>query len=54
MGSQGVAIMGLTQVGIVVKDIEKVVGGYWNVLGVGPWQIVTFAPPSMIEGALVE
>ncbi len=40
-----IRISQLTQVGIVVKDVEKVAQEYWNILGVGPWNIVTLSPP---------
>lgn len=35
----------LTQVGLVVRDVEEVAYNYWNILGVGPWKIVTISPP---------
>ena len=39
----------LTQVGIVVEDVEKVAENYWNILGIGPWRILTFPPPHMYD-----
>lgn len=37
----------ITQVGIVVKDVEKVAENYWNILGIGPWTINTYRPPQL-------
>lgn len=33
---------GITQVGIIVKDIHEAVEHYWDILGIGPWSIFTF------------
>jgi 4-hydroxyphenylpyruvate dioxygenase-like putative hemolysin len=35
----------ITQVGIVVRDVDKVVENYWNILGIGPWKVHTYPPP---------
>jgi catechol 2,3-dioxygenase-like lactoylglutathione lyase family enzyme len=40
-------ITGLNQVGLIVRDIEKTVKDYWNILGIGPHVIVTVEP---VEG----
>jgi hypothetical protein len=45
--SSEIKIKNLTQVGIVVEDVEKVAENYWNILGIGPWEILTFPPPYM-------
>jgi catechol 2,3-dioxygenase-like lactoylglutathione lyase family enzyme len=37
----------LNQVGLIVRDIEKTVKDYWNILGIGPHIIVTVEP---VEG----
>lgn len=37
----------LNQVGLIVKDIQKTVKDYWNILGIGPHVIVTVEP---VEG----
>ncbi len=42
-----IKIEGITQVGIVVKDVEQVAQNYWNILGIGPWTIMTVPPPYM-------
>jgi hypothetical protein len=31
----------LHQIGIAVRDVDKVVQNYWNILGIGPWNIIT-------------
>ena len=33
----------LTQIGILVKDMEKAVEFYENILGVGPWKKMTMS-----------
>lgn len=42
------------QIAHVTRDIERTMRYYWEVLGVGPWEIYTFAPPtirdSMVRG----
>jgi catechol 2,3-dioxygenase-like lactoylglutathione lyase family enzyme len=40
-------ITSLNQVGLIVRDIEKTVKDYWNILGIGPHIIVTVEP---VEG----
>jgi len=40
------------QVCVVVKDIEKSVERYWNIFGVGPWQIHTFGSPDLRDTTL--
>jgi len=42
-------ILPLHQIGIVVKDVEKVAQNYWNILGIGPWTILTVEPPNAYE-----
>lgn len=39
----------LTQVGIVVKDVERVAQDYWNLLGIGPWDILNCVPPNWYD-----
>ncbi len=39
----------ISQVAIVVRDIEKAMKKYWETLGIGPWSIYTFAPPMLTE-----
>jgi len=35
----------VSQVGVVVRDLEKSMKLYWEEFGIGPWNIWTFAPP---------
>jgi len=32
-------VTGLKQIGIVVKDVVRTAENYWNILGIGPWEI---------------
>lgn len=36
---------GVEQVAIIVEDLDKAVGRYWKLLGVGPWEIYTYGKP---------
>jgi methylmalonyl-CoA/ethylmalonyl-CoA epimerase len=40
---------GVFQIAIVVENLEKAVETYWRLLGVGPWQIYTYAKPLVKE-----
>jgi len=33
------------QVALVVKDAQMVAENYWNILGIGPWNIISWEPP---------
>lgn len=48
----------ITQIGIVVKNLQKAMENYWKTLGIGPWKIFTFKPPAfkepMIRGEKVD
>jgi len=35
------------QVAVVVKDLQKSMERYWNLFGIGPWQVYTFQPPNL-------
>lgn len=37
------------QVCVVVKDLQAAVERYWNLFGIGPWQIYTFEPPALSD-----
>ncbi|MFH1640228.1 MAG: VOC family protein [Chloroflexota bacterium] len=37
------------QVGIVVKDAETVAKAYWNILGIGPWNIYSWEEPLVYD-----
>lgn len=44
----------IIQVAHVVRDIDRAMKHYWEVFGIGPWEVYTFAPPavrdSMVRG----
>jgi 4-hydroxyphenylpyruvate dioxygenase-like putative hemolysin len=46
------------QTGIVVKDLQASMEHYWRTLGIGPWKVYTYAPPTlreaMVRGRAVE
>lgn len=33
---------GITQIGILVRDVQEAVEQFWEILGIGPWSIYTF------------
>lgn len=37
----------ITQVGIVVRDMDRALAEYTHKLGVGPWRVYTYAPPKL-------
>lgn len=39
----------ISQVCVVVKDLEGVIEEYWMKLQIGPWKVYTFAPPRLTE-----
>jgi 4-hydroxyphenylpyruvate dioxygenase-like putative hemolysin len=39
----------ITQIGIVVKNLQKAMENYWETLGIGPWRIFTYQPPAFKE-----
>ena len=41
MKAADIQVKSIHQIGITVRDVEKVARGYWNVLGIGPWKIFT-------------
>jgi methylmalonyl-CoA/ethylmalonyl-CoA epimerase len=42
----------IIQIGIVVRDIQKVADNYRTIFGIGPWQIVRMEPPILTEVTL--
>jgi hypothetical protein len=40
-----VKVKAITQVSLVVKDIRDTMKHYWNILGIGPWNILDAVPP---------
>jgi len=47
--SAKVKVTGINQVALVVKDVQKVVENYWNILGIGPWDIYPWEAPSVYD-----
>ena len=43
--SENIKVRAINNIGIVVRDAEQVAQNYWNILGIGPWTILTFPPP---------
>ena len=39
----------LIQVGLVVKDVQKTAENYWNILGIGPWDIYELHAPVLSD-----
>ncbi|HLJ58434.1 MAG TPA: VOC family protein [bacterium] len=33
------------QIALVVRDLDKAMRAYWEILGVGPWRVYTYGPP---------
>ena len=44
-----VKVTGINQVALVVKDLQKTMEDYWNVLGIGPWDIYPWEPPLVYD-----
>jgi len=44
-----IKISSLHQIGIAVKDVEKTAQNYWNILGIGPWNIITLRYPHIYD-----
>ena len=49
MGNEKVELKQVLQVCVVVEDIQKSMERYWEIFGIGPWDIYTFAPPDLTE-----
>jgi len=47
--SSPVKVTGINQVAIVVNDLQKVVENYWNIFGIGPWDIFSWEAPLVYE-----
>lgn len=45
--TQGPLVRTITQVGIVVRDLDAALAAYSRGLGVGPWRVYTYAPPKL-------
>ena len=42
-----VLVKELPQIDFVVKDLQKTIESYWNLLGIGPWEIYELRPPEL-------
>jgi len=42
-----VKVKGIMQVALVVKDLQKTMENYWNILGIGPWDFIEIRPPAL-------
>ncbi|MDP6403428.1 MAG: VOC family protein [SAR202 cluster bacterium] len=40
------------QVCLVVKDIQKAMENFWDILGIGPWNVYTYEPPELTDTTL--
>ncbi len=40
-------VEGDIRVGLVVSDVHKTAANYWNILGVGPWEIYDMRHPRL-------
>ena len=44
-----VKVKDIKQVSLVVKDVLRTAENYWNILGIGPWDIYELHPPVLSE-----
>jgi catechol 2,3-dioxygenase-like lactoylglutathione lyase family enzyme len=44
-----VKVESINQVAIVVWDLERVAQNFWNILGIGPWEIYNWEPPLVYD-----
>lgn len=44
MSDPVIKLQAISQIGMVVKDLDKSMEAYWRVFGVGPWRVYTFGP----------
>ena len=49
---QPIKLGDVIQVGLVVKDLRESMERYWKLLGIGPWNIYTYAPPMLREATV--
>jgi len=49
MSKEKIKFAEISQVAVVVEDLKKTIENYWQILGIGPWKIYTFAPPELKE-----
>jgi catechol 2,3-dioxygenase-like lactoylglutathione lyase family enzyme len=44
-----VKVTGINQVAIVVKDLQRTMEDYWNILGIGPWDVYSWEAPLVYD-----
>jgi catechol 2,3-dioxygenase-like lactoylglutathione lyase family enzyme len=44
-----IKVPSIHQVGIVVRNLDDTIRNYWNILGIGPWNIITLKPSSACD-----
>jgi hypothetical protein len=44
-----VKVTSINQVALVVKDLQKVMENYWNILGIGPWDVYSWEAPLVCD-----
>ncbi len=42
-----IKVKAITQVGIVVENLKEVMANYQSILGIGPWDILEYKPPTL-------
>ncbi|MFC1903819.1 VOC family protein [Chloroflexota bacterium] len=49
VGSAKVNVQKLSQAGFVVRNLQQVMENYWNILGIGPWDIFEWEAPLVYD-----
>jgi hypothetical protein len=44
-----VKVKEINQIAIVVKDLKTVMENYWNILGIGPWDVIHWEAPLVYD-----
>ncbi|MFC1988594.1 VOC family protein [Chloroflexota bacterium] len=44
-----VKVSEFSQIGLVVKDVQTVAENYWNILGIGPWEVYSWEDPIVYD-----
>ncbi len=52
--TSNINVRGAVHVAIAVRDVDKAVRCYQEVLGIGPWQVVTFTGPAKYRGVAAD
>jgi len=40
-----IKVPALTQVALIVKNVDEAMKNYWNILGIGPWNVLSMRAP---------